>query len=296
MLGSAALTRATRAFYRMPGYAAVVRRARRRVVARSTGMVVSRSGYPVWLDEDTYDFVVPYLREVYEPELSRFVTGLLRPGDVFVDVGANIGHFSFVASPVVGDGGEVIAIEPDPLAFHALQRNIGAGGYRNIRAVNAAVAAEEGSVTLYRSAFGGGMNSLISSPESAGREPVEVRAAPLDALVQGGARGIKIDVEGAEAIVLAGMEEVIARSPEAWVLVEWRPWFLAQWADGDASSPLPALRRLGLRPYVIDADHELRLQRVSETGAEYTQTRNYNVLGVRADSEVERLALELTQS
>ena len=296
VLGSAALTRATRTLYRVPGYGAVIRVARRRVIARSRGVVASRSGYPVWLDEQTYDFVVPYLREEYEPELSRFVSGLLGPGDVFVDVGANIGHFSLLAAPVVGSDGEVWALEPDPLAFHALQRNVEVGGHENIRALNIAVAAEEGTVTLFRSGFGGGMNSLISSPESVGREPVEVRAVPIDALVDHEVRGIKVDVEGVEATVLAGMRAVIARSPEAWVIVEWRPWFLDKWAGGDASSPLRALRQLGLRSYVIDADEELSLRDVSETGEEYAQNRNYNVLGVRAGSDVERLALELTQS
>lgn len=293
LLGSVALTRGTRALYRVPGYSSLVRAARRRVVGRAGGIAQTRSGYPVWVDEQTYDFVVPYLREEYEPDLSRLLTGLLAAGDVFVDVGANAGHFSLLAAPIVGGSGEVWALEPDPLAFHALDRNVAAGGHRNVRCLNVAVAAREGTVTLFRSGFGGGMNSLISSPESAGRDPVEVRAAPLESLLDGRpVRGIKIDVEGAEQEVLAGARRLVAPGSDTWVIVEWRPWFLEEWGGGDAAAPLRTLRELGLSVYVIE-EEALGLSEISETGAEFAREANYNLLAVRAGGSAELTALEL---
>ena len=95
------------------------------------------------------------LREegIWEPYETALLMSLLRPGQVFVDVGANIGYFSLIAARLVGDGGAVYAFEPDPLNFRLLQASVASNGLtRRVHAVSAALAAKEGEGLLYLSA------------------------------------------------------------------------------------------------------------------------------------------------
>ena len=64
------------------------------------------------------------LRREFEPGLTRLVRRFLKPGGHFVDVGANIGYFSLLASRVLGDSGQVSSFEASPIIRHALMRTI----------------------------------------------------------------------------------------------------------------------------------------------------------------------------
>ena len=88
-------------------------------------------------------FVSRRIREegIWEPYETSLLLSMLRPGDVFVDVGANIGYFSVLAASVVGDDGAVFAFEPDPDNFRLLRRNVALNGQQaSIVAVQAALA------------------------------------------------------------------------------------------------------------------------------------------------------------
>ncbi len=79
-----------------------------------------------------FDIVVPqssfishYLRSdvPYEPHVSNHLLSSLKPGDVFVDVGANVGYYSLCAAAIVGDSGRVFCIEPDRLNVKCLLKS-----------------------------------------------------------------------------------------------------------------------------------------------------------------------------
>lgn len=108
-----------------------------------------------------------YCFGVWEPNLTHWVRSRLRPNDVFVDIGANIGYFSLLASRLVGGDGAVVAVEAMPETFERLQRNIALNcAARNVRAVNAAAGARHAKVRLYR-----------GPPPTEGRPPPSKRAA-----------------------------------------------------------------------------------------------------------------------
>jgi hypothetical protein len=73
---------------------------------------------------DTRDILQQYYFGVWEPNLTHWIVGRLRRGDTFVDVGANIGYYSLLASKLVGPGGSVVALEASPTIFHQLQDNL----------------------------------------------------------------------------------------------------------------------------------------------------------------------------
>lgn len=141
----------------------------------------------------------------YERPLVDWLKETLRPSDVFWDVGANIGAISLVAARLCR---QVVAFEPDPRSLLALHRNLAANGIGNVEVIPAALGAEAGTSTLYQSATPNtGMTSLM-----AGRGTVvgETTVAVMRGDDLTHARPdlsptiVKIDVEGAEHLVLGG--------------------------------------------------------------------------------------------
>lgn len=150
--------------------------------------------------------------ELYEPREVSLLRFFLRPGQIVLDVGANIGYLSSVAADGVGPSGQVHAIEPIPLYFRRLQRLASLNpGYR-IYPLDFAAGSEEGMSTISVSNDGNiGWNTLVPGfmPETQIEERVLVRIRPLDAYLQEiGLREvhfIKIDTEGFEFPVLQGL-------------------------------------------------------------------------------------------
>jgi FkbM family methyltransferase len=164
---------------------------------------------------------------MWEPDVSRAIEAHLGPGDVFVDVGANIGYDSLLASTIVGPNGQVVAIEPAPQTFSLLQRNVVENDARNVRAIGVAVAPEPGRVGLYElSATNIGATSTLAS--RGGTLVASVDALPLEQLLTpeelARVRLIKMDIEGAEAPVLQVVLDNIGRYPSTMeIIVEASP-------------------------------------------------------------------------
>lgn len=138
-----------------------------------------------------------------------FITTELKAGDTFIDIGANIGQFALVGAQQVGSCGSVVAIEPHPKIFSYLQKNIELNGFTNVRLVNAAVGAVNGSAYI-GDTRNDDMNHIDSS------HGIKVRMVTLDSLDVPGPVGLlKMDVEGFEY-------EVLQAAPEAGSLHPFR--------------------------------------------------------------------------
>lgn len=150
-----------------------------------------------------------YLTGQWEPYVSAYIRQRLRPGDIFVDVGANIGYYSLLASQLVGNTGRVYAIEASPGIYGSLLQNIELNGCRNVVALNAAAADTAGELEIWHAGDRNRGHSTtatwVAMREGMQREST-VRADTMSALVGAeplrAARLVKIDVEGAERTVL----------------------------------------------------------------------------------------------
>ena len=166
-------------------------------------------------------------RENYEPELI-YLEKLLSPGSVFIDVGANLGIYTLVASKLVGEAGRVIAFEPSAQSFPLLLQNIELNTLRNVCAFPVALADRIGKARLYHPGVPE-CNSLARDP-SWGEEAEEVTIETLDNMVKRASVTrvdvIKIDVEGAEELVLRGAANVLASMRPA-VIFEVNPSYSA---------------------------------------------------------------------
>jgi len=167
-------------------------------------------------------------RGIWEPLETRFLQAVLRPGDVFIDVGANIGYFSLVASRLVTASGAVLAFEPEAANFALLEANCRRNGCANVRCYQAALGEENASGTLYLNERNRGDHSLY--PETSGRVAQEINIVNGSRLIGESHQRvnfIKIDTQGAECDVLRGLQELIAASASDLVmLIEFSPMHL----------------------------------------------------------------------
>ncbi|MGE3077140.1 MAG: FkbM family methyltransferase [Dehalococcoidia bacterium] len=149
--------------------------------------------------------------------MQEAIASLLGPGDVFYDIGANVGFFSLVASRIVGPAGAVYAFEPLPEIAGAFEENLRLNNVSNVRVLRLAVSDRDGTARIQTTAHPGGatLEGYGTPGDTTGVITVETRT--IDTLVQElGLRRpsvVKIDVEGAEAAVLRGMPALLSDHP-----------------------------------------------------------------------------------
>ena len=198
-----------------------------------------------------------YYFGLWEPQLTYWIWNRLAKGGVFVDVGANIGYFTLLASRRLGTRGSVVAVEASPRTFEFLQANVNRNQASNVRAVNVAAADRPGVLTLYRAPDSNiGMTGLVKQAEF--EVEAEVPAASLSALLRPEeierARIIKIDVEGAEGSVLAGAASLLEHGrPDLEWIVEVHPKLLEQ-QGGCAEDVIRTFAAAGYHAYRLNDD------------------------------------------
>lgn len=162
---------------------------------------------------------------VFEAGEVRFVVERLRPGGVFLDVGANAGLYSVLAAKRVGPGGRVIAFEPAQANVELLKRNIEMNALSNVTIISKAVGDKVGQCQFAVSRDGA-MNSLAQTghPGQKIENWQTIEMTTLDAALQElklpRIDFIKIDVEGAEKLVFEGARETLTAFPNAVILFE----------------------------------------------------------------------------
>lgn len=176
-------------------------------------------GLSLFLYPKVWTSQVLFYYGIYEPNELVFLEGALKPGQVFVDVGANMGLYSLFASRLVGETGIVVAVEPSARDYQRLQAHIALNQAHNIRARRVALAEREGTAHLQVATDeNSGHNSLGQFGIGGTRlERVEeVPTKTLDSLVAEEdlprVDAIKIDVEGAELRVLQGAQRTLQTS------------------------------------------------------------------------------------
>jgi FkbM family methyltransferase len=202
-----------------------------------------------------------------------FIERFVRPGDVAVDVGANVGVYSLFLAQRVGPSGSIIACEPDPDNAAALAANLARNHLQQVHVVQAAIADREGRVP-----FAAGRHTMSRIAENSAVATCRVPVTTLDTLCAG-TRPLfaKVDVEGAEHLVLRGARALMAAgAPPVWQL-EIDPDRREQ-----TTHLAHELAASGYRTYAWDAESRtLRTRRVDEPCGK-------NLLAIADRSVVER--------
>jgi len=210
-------------------------------------------GHVMWLDEK--DALELATSETYEPVETQLIKKELKPGQVFVDIGANIGYYTLIAARLAGPAGKVYAFEPDPSHFGLLQKNIAQNGYSNVVPANLAVSDRAHSARLYLNQANPGDHRIWDSGD--GREFIPIQIVSLDGYfkkLDKRVHFIKMDIQGAEAKALEGMRGLIRSNRAIKLVAEFCGKNLKN-CGNDPGRFLAMLKSMGFRVFEISEKH-----------------------------------------
>jgi FkbM family methyltransferase len=186
-------------------------------------------------------FEMNYSKGDYEPLIERALSTYLRPGSVFYDVGAHIGVISMVAARIVGQSGNVFSFEPDPGNAERIKDHARRNTLNRIQTVPFAAWSSGGRLRFQRAPSDSSRNqgAVATDPGASGVNIIEVDAISLDefARTHPSPSLIKLDVEGAEASVLRGSEEIFRSAKPALICEvhnEQAAQDVTRWLEGHA--------------------------------------------------------------
>lgn len=202
-------------------------------------------------------YYLGFLEPRYLKCLSRYVS----PGNVFVDVGANVGYYSVWAAKRVEEQGRVFCFEPNPIAFGHLKGNVALNHFGNVTLHNVALGETDaaGGLTLCVGRTGGSHLTLNTShPDGVVTVPIKTLDGCLEAdgFLARGVDVMKIDAEGAETAICKGASAVLTHS---------RPYLMTEVDDGllkrlgsSARELLDSLHQREYQPYHVLRDGGLK--------------------------------------
>ena len=232
--------------------------------------VDTRHGFALRLDLGQFVDRTIYCTGGWEPLETQVIAAALKPGDTFVDVGANIGFFSLLADRLVGSEGRVHAVEATPSTADLLDDNIALNGAGTIIVHRCAAGERTGTASMVVDETGNiGSNHLARDGEASegGNAPIVLRR--LDELLDGEAiRLIKLDIEGAEAMALRGAGALLDGDDAPALLFEFTPHMLRRLGD----DPAALLEYLEAKGYMIYEIHPGRLTQRDEAVFDRAQT------------------------
>jgi FkbM family methyltransferase len=168
----------------------------------------------MWIDLSDRYISLGCLQDTYEIAETRFIKGVLRPDDVFVDVGANVGWYTMLASTVIGDSGKIHAFEPRNQIVDYLRRTVTLNALEEMVSVHPIGLSNEAKTEiLIWSATSNNSGGASFARGDASSEMIcqEIKVRSLDTLRLDRVDVIKIDVEGAEPLVVEGATKTIER-------------------------------------------------------------------------------------
>jgi FkbM family methyltransferase len=186
--------------------------------------IVELPGFKLVVDKnDTMVGQTIQARGKWEPWVTKAIKDLLKPGMMFVDVGANVGYFTLLASDLVGPEGRVVAIEPLPQNNQLLAKSVKLNQRNNIEIHPVAAGPKNDVMTMCHAARYNSGSFHFQNPDKPKQMTWNMEVRTLDNILDGRKPDlIKIDVEGGEALVLQGMQEILTKH---------RPLILMEYSD-----------------------------------------------------------------
>ena len=154
----------------------------------------------------------------YEFPIQNALKRLLKPGDIFFDVGANAGFFTLLGARLVGEQGKCIAFDPSPDNVRSISEQIKLNAFRHCTVVNEAVSDVEGVADFFFETPGSPVGHLGESKN--GEQSMTVPVTTLDRAVErfGSPDFVKVDIEGAEGLALSAATKVLRKIRPIWLI------------------------------------------------------------------------------
>ena len=182
---------------------------------------------------DQKDSLQLSLNGVYGEFETEIVKNEIKPNDVVIDIGAHIGYFTLLFAMLVGPNGKVFSFEPEPKNFELLKKNIEINNHHNVVTESKIVSDKNKKCTLYTFETSSGANRIYKPHENTNSKPIEVDSISLDEYFKNSEflkkiKFVKIDVEGAELLVLKSMKSIFQENNDIKLLLEFNPTFLLE--------------------------------------------------------------------
>ncbi|MEP4379631.1 MAG: FkbM family methyltransferase [Alphaproteobacteria bacterium] len=195
---------------------------------------VDMGGFQLYLDPRSTS--APLLGKGFNKKEAAYARTCLQPGDMAVDVGANIGFFAALFGTLVGPDGKVFAFEPVPANIAILKRNIGLNNLDNV-VIEPSACGETNAVAAMQVEGNLSTARMETRGENTDGGSSGIAVVTIDSVLAGDPRPVrfmKIDIEGFELFALRGADETLARSPDIELLVEYSESAFAQFGYSGA--------------------------------------------------------------
>jgi FkbM family methyltransferase len=201
------------------------------------GIAVTRSGHKIFVPPGDLGVVPPIaVYGIWEPQVEAVLRRLVKPGDIVVEVGANVGYHTLVLAERVGRAGQVHSFEPHPRLLPLLRATLAFNGALGRRVTLHACAALDApgrvGFAAAQEQVGSGhpqVLGLSAAYDEVYAERFEVEAVRIDDRLADvpSIDLLRMDAEGSEGLALHGAAALIARSPRLRIVTEWSPAMLA---------------------------------------------------------------------
>ena len=156
-----------------------------------------------------------FLTGVHEGNSTNFIRGELKPGMTIVEIGANVGYYTLLESRIIGETGKIIAYEPNPDNFYGLRMNIMLNKLENRTELYPYAVGEKSGVHDFYLADKGNLSSFaVRDDRLCHYEKIQVKTVALDDVLHEKFDYFRMDVEGYEWAILAGMKRILS-APDA---------------------------------------------------------------------------------
>ncbi len=191
--------------------------------------------------------------KTWETHVTNAIVKHLKPGEVFLDIGANIGYFTLLAASIVQDGGKVISFEPNPQNLQLLYSSIVENQFKNITVYPFAASDFPQMLGLAT----GGSNGTVVDVSSSAQKNYIVQSIIVDELLQHERQinVIKIDIEGHEPFAIRGMDKLIKKHKPI-IFTEFHPYNLRYNHNTEPQDYLKQLTEYGYRLSIIQGVEE----------------------------------------
>lgn len=226
-----------------------------RVYDLSKKQLVELDGFRLFVMQDDYVGLGIKLTSSYEQHVTQILKRVLREGDVFLDLGANIGYFSMMAASLVGSQGKVISFEPNPQNLQLIYNSVLQNGFKNISIYPFAAS---NAPDILRFANIGSNGLVVGNAAQDQRYSFLVPAVTVDTTLAHENRidVVKMDIEAHEPLAFQGMRRLIARCKPV-LLTEYHPWAIRYYNGTEPTDYLRDIIDAGYTLAVIDPDGEL---------------------------------------
>lgn len=206
---------------------------------------------------------------IYEHQQTQWFKKYLRCGDVVIDIGASFGWYTTLSISLIGAKGKIFAFEPSPIANSVIENMIKESRLDNIHLVKAAVGDQNGKTQIFMPTI----NYLHSPSEfRSGIDyiPIEAKVIKLDDFEPLKSipkiKLVKIDVEGSEPDVLAGMENILKSGKIQYLMVE----FNSYWLKMNKTTPQELHDKIIALGYAVIEETELKTDCKDLFGKDYS--------------------------